>query len=106
MHYVTQWPGAYCKPINGCCYPETGKSELDFYVSALWPASSDDLRHQGELDQLLAKHQMPEQKRPLCVEEHMERLRGLFGTQRTRLLQESVGSSGEDRLALDQVKGG
>ncbi|KAK1301687.1 hypothetical protein QJS10_CPB12g00918 [Acorus calamus] len=42
QYLVLMWPGAYCKQSNnGCCYPETGKPELDFYVSALWPASSD-----------------------------------------------------------------
>ncbi|KAK1290572.1 hypothetical protein QJS10_CPB18g00691 [Acorus calamus] len=43
FHYlVLMWPGAYCKQSsNGCCYPETGKPELDFFVSGLLPASND-----------------------------------------------------------------
>ncbi|XP_054810491.1 ribonuclease 1-like [Prosopis cineraria] len=41
FYFVLQWPGSYCDTQRSCCYPTSGKPEVDFGIHGLWPNYND-----------------------------------------------------------------
>ncbi|XP_078180258.1 extracellular ribonuclease LE-like [Carex rostrata] len=41
FYFVLQWPGSYCDTKQSCCYPTSGKPEVDFGIHGLWPNNND-----------------------------------------------------------------